>query len=317
MMDKKHDQVSLRRQCKLLNITRSSVYYVQTVAVDESAIANEIHELWLKKPMYGYRKITKHLQRNKYDINHKRVLRIMREMKIQAIYPKPNVSLASDEHKKYPYLLEGLAIMAPNQVWSTDITYIKLPTGFVYLIALIDVYSRYCVGWTLVNTMDGAHCRDMLQKALEKGARPEILNTDQGSQFTGKEWIELVEGHDIRVSMDGKGRWADNIYIERFWRTIKHEHVFLHRFETITEARASIGRFIHEYNYERLHQSLGYVTPAEVYGGIAAAKVVTIVRNKAADRLAATPSVNLGLQACALAQPVLRSLGEVGTATAI
>lgn len=301
MINKQHDQISLRKQCVLLGLTRSSVYHVPAIAADESAIANKIHELWLKKPMYGYRKITKQLQRYSYNINHKRVLRIMREMRIQAIYQRPKTSTGNPEHQKYPYLLNGLAITRPNQVWATDITYIKLSSGFVYLIALIDVYSRYCVGWILANTMDGAHCRAMLEKVLKKGIAPEIINTDQGTQFTGIEWIELVEKRGIKVSMDGKGRWADNIYIERFWRTIKYEHIFLHACETLTETRASIGRFIHEYNYERLHQSLGYATPAEVYGGYVTTDMVMVSRKAGNDRLGATPSVHLGLQAYPLA----------------
>lgn len=302
MINEQHDQISIRRQCELLDIARSTLYYVPTVADDETAIANEIYELWLKRPAGGYRKITEQLKRNGHNINHKKVLRIMRDMKIQAIYPKPKTSVADSEHQKYPYLLADLPITAPNQVWATDITYIKLPGGFVYLIALIDIYSRYCIGWVLTNTMDSSNCQAMLNVALKKGVYPEILNTDQGAQFTSIEWIELVETHGIKVSMDGKGRWADNIYVERFWRTVKHEHVALHKFETLSEARASIGQFIYEYNYERLHQSLEYATPAEVYGGTIAAKPVIIERKKTIDELIATPSVNLELQACSFAQ---------------
>ena len=298
MIDQQH-RLSLRQQCALLQVTRSAVYYVPAVLPDESAIANEIHELWLKMPAYGYRKITEQLHRDGYQVNHKRVLRLMREMGLRAIYPQPKTSIAKAEHPKYPYLLDGLAITRPNQVWATDITYIKLPGGFVYLVALIDLYSRYCVGWTLVNSMAVEHCCDMLQAGLATGVRPDIINTDQGAQFTSPAWVRLVESHGIKVSMDGKGRWVDNVYIERFWRTIKYEYIFLQPFETVPALRAAIKRFITEYNYERLHQSLGYATPAEVYRGIAAAK--TLIKIADPQVLVAPPSVIYGLQAGLLA----------------
>lgn len=301
MIDKNHDQLSVRGQCLALGLGRAALYYEPVVPRDESVLANEIHEMWLDKPYYGYRKITKQLVRDGYSVNHKRILRIMRDMKIQAIYPKPNTSAGNPEHKIYPYLLRGLIIQGPDHVWETDITYIRMPGGFMYLIALIDVYSRYCIEWTFVNTMDSIHCLEMLERALKKGRRPIILNTDQGSQFTSHEWITYVEQNGILVSMDGKGRWADNIYIERFWRTVKHEHILLHFFETVQEARTSIGRFIHTYNNERLHQSLGYATPAEVYGGIVKSKSFTLTKEPAMAGLGVTPSVNLGLQACPLA----------------
>lgn len=301
MIDKQHQKLSVRQQCALLQIARSGAYYVPATPSDESAIANEIHELWLEKPIYGYRKITRQLQRNGYQINHKRVLRIMQEIGLQAIYPKPKTSNANTAHKKYPYLLEGLAITQANQVWATDITYIKLPVGFVYLVALIDLYSRYCVGWTLVNSMADEHCCDMLRNTLEKGIQPEIINTDQGVQFTSTAWVGLVESQGIKVSMDGKGRWADNVYIERFWRTIKYEYIFLHAFETLPELRTAIKQFIDEYNHERLHQSLDYATPAEVYRGTTTAK--TLIKMTAFRVLAAAPSVTKGLQAGPLAPP--------------
>ena len=189
----------------------------------------------------------------------------MKEMKIEALYPKKRTTLANKDHKKYPYLLKGLTIDHPNQVWATDLTYIKLPGGFVYLVALMDVYSRFIVSWRLSNTMDVAFCLTMLAEALEKYSPPDIVNTDQGAQFTSRSWVDSVEGALARVSMDGQGRWADNIYIERFWRTVKYEHVFLHSFQTMPEARHSIGIFITLYNTRRLHQSLGYKTPQEVY----------------------------------------------------
>jgi putative transposase len=268
MIDVNHDQMSIRRQCGVLGIGRSNFYYEPVMPADKSLIANEIHELWQEFPVYGYRKITAALQRMDYDINHKRVLRMMRDMKIQAIYPKHKTTIANKEHKIYPYLLGGFEVAKPDDVWASDITYIKMQTGFMYLIAIIDVYSRYCVGWTFVNTMDGLHCNQMLEQALNLGRKPRILNTDQGSQFTSSSWTGLAECNGIQVSMDGKGRWVDNVYVERFWRTMKHEHILIHDFETVQQARISIDNFVNKYNHKRLHQSLGYATPAEVYGGL-------------------------------------------------
>jgi putative transposase len=267
MVDLNNDQISIRRQCDILDVGRSNVYYVPVSPPDESLMANEIHEVWLNKPYYGYRKIAETLRRSGHNINHKRVLRIMRDMHIQAIYRKPATTINNPEHKIYPYLLRNLEISGPDQVWESDLTYIRMPSGFMYLIAIIDVYSRYCTGWAFVNTMDGHHCNHMLEETLNRGRKPRILNTDQGSQFTSPVWTQLVEQNNIQVSMDGKGRWADNIYIERFWKTMKYEHILLHEFQTVAEARASIARFIATYNNERLHQSLGYAIPTEVYGG--------------------------------------------------
>ncbi len=268
MIDTNHDQLSIRKQCEALGIWRSNLYYNHIATPDESILANEIHDLWFTKPYYGYRRITAELQRRDYNINHKRVLRIMQDMKIQALYPKHKTTAFNPENKIYPYLLRDMKIQAPDEVWQSDITYIRMPQGFMYLIGIIDVYSRYCVGWTFVNTMELSHCLDMLKQSFTNGRKPMILNTDQGSQYTSPAWIDCVESHDVKVSMDGKGRWADNIFIERFWRTLKHEHVLIHHFETVKDALDSIGQFIHIYNCERLHQSLGYSTPAEVYGGL-------------------------------------------------
>lgn len=265
MVNAEHEQLSVRKQCQALGISRSNVYYGAQVRHDESILANEIHELWVEMPYYGYRRITAELRKRGYAINHKRVLRMMRDMRIQALYPKPRTSVSNVAHKKYPYLLRDLKIRGVNHVWETDITYIKMPHGFAYLVGVIDVYSRFLVAWTLSNTMEAEFCLDMLSKALQSGTKPEILNTDQGVQFTSNAWIDHVTMNNIKISMDGIGRWADNIFIERFWRTLKHEHVLLHGFETIKEARNSIAHFIEIYNYKRLHQSLGYRTPAEIY----------------------------------------------------
>jgi len=264
MIDQKHDFLSIRKQCNVLGIWRSNVYYESLQNKEESILANEIRDLWLDIPAYGYRRITAELHRRGYDINHKHVLRLMRDMHIQALYPKPKTSIRNTKHKIYPYLLRDLFITKPNHVWSTDITYIKMPQGFVYLTSLIDIYSRFIIGWRLSNTLDETFCEEALNSAFQYG-KPEILNTDQGSQFTSEAWISCLVKNNIKISMDGKGRWADNIIIERFWRTLKHEHILLHAFESVKEIKESIKKFIMVYNYKRLHQSLGYKTPAEVY----------------------------------------------------
>jgi len=215
-------------------------------------------------PYYGYRRITAELHRRGHSVNHKKILRLMNDMNLEALYPKPKTTISSPNNKIYPYLLRGLQIARPDQVWSTDITYIRMPSGFIYLVALLDIYSRFILAWQFSNTLDTGFCLDMLDHGLAQG-KPEILNTDQGSQFTSTAWIERVEESGARVSMDGRGRWADNIYSERFWRTLKHEHILLHSFNTVSVAQQSIGEFIDTYNHKRLHQSLGYKTPAEVY----------------------------------------------------
>ena len=242
-------------------------------------LANLIVELWYEMPYYGYRRITASLQRQGYVVNRKRVLRIMREAKIQAMYPRPRTSMGNKSHKKYPYLLKGLVIDRPNQVWATDITYIKVKTGWMYLVAIIDMYSRYVIAWRLSNTLESTFCLDMLDGALLVG-KPDILNTDQGVQFTSESWITKVESNGIRVSMDGKGRWMDNVIIERFWRTLKHENVLIHVFDTVVELKRAIDRFIREYNDKRLHSSLGYKTPLEVYTGLEQAASLTLGKNK-------------------------------------
>ncbi len=262
MVDRSLKTISTRKQCEFLGVWRSNVYYKSKQ--NDSELANEIHELWLQMPYYGYRRITAELQRRGYAINHKRILRLMRDMRLQALYPRPTTTKRNADHKVYPYLLTGLAIVHPNQVWSTDITYIKMADGFMYLVALIDIYSRYLLSWCLSNTLDKNFCLNMLEDGFAYG-KPDIVNTDQGSQFTSSAWIARVEGNGIKVSMDGRGRWIDNIFIERFWRTLKYEHVLLHSFGTVEEAKESIGEFIDTYNNRRLHQSLGYKTPAEVY----------------------------------------------------
>lgn len=278
-IDHSHAQLSIREQCLLINLPRSAVYYKKRIDESDPIFTNLIFEIWLEMPSNGYRKITEELRRRGYEINHKRVLRLMRESKIQAMYPRPNTSLRNEKHAIYPYLLSGLVISRPNQIWSTDITYIKINNGWMYLVAIIDLYSRHIIAWRLSNTMDASFCLDMLEEALTVG-KPEILNTDQGSQYTCDAWIRMVQNNGIKVSMDGKGRWADNIIIERFWRTLKHENILLHVFDTVAELKELISTFIYKYNNRRLHQSLGYKTPAEIYQGIDQAPSLVLGKKK-------------------------------------
>lgn len=225
---------------------------------------NDIRDIWDEMPFYGYRRITRELRFRGYKVNHKRVQRLMQLAGIQAIYPKQKTSIPNKSHKIYPYLLKGLDIKAPDQVWAVDITYLKLNRGLMYLVALIDVCSRYIVDWTLVNTLEAAHCVAMLKRALVQ-RRPKILNSDQGCQFTSDAWIDTLKDHRVQISMDGKGRCLDNIYIERFWRSLKYEDFYLKDYQTVPELRDGIKNYIDFYNHKRWHQSLNYLTPASVY----------------------------------------------------
>jgi len=267
MIEAEHRELSIRSQCQLLAVNRASFYYKPRVPSDAMSLANEIHEIWMGLPFYGYRRIGEELRRRGHAINEKRTLRLMREMGLQALYPRPRTTVRCREHKVFPYLLKDFSMSRPGQVGATDITYIKMPQGFGYLVAIIDVYSRYIVAWRLSNTLDTHFCLEMLEEALSQGT-PEILNTDQGCQFTSTSWIERVQEAGIKVSMDGQGRWADNVIIERFWRTLKHEHVLLHSFDSLRQARQSIGAYRELDNHRRLHMSLAYRTPAEVHGGL-------------------------------------------------
>ena len=259
-----HKQISKRQICTLLNVNRSSLYNKLTPKQGDTTFMNEIHKLWIKIPFYGYRRITAQLRRNGYKVNHKRVIRLMKEMNLKALYPKKKKYNLKNDRSVHPYLLRGLSIDHPNHVWATDITYIRLPQGFVYLICLIDVYSRFIVAWELSNSLDNKFCLRVLDKGLLI-AKPEIVNTDQGVQFTSFEWLELLKKNNIKISMDGVGRCLDNIFIERFWRTLKYENLALMPYESMIHARIKITNFIKFYNNERLHSSLEYQTPAEAY----------------------------------------------------
>ena len=223
-----------------------------------------IDEQYLKTPFYGWPRMTAHLKRLGYQINHKRVQRLMRKMGIQALYPRPKPKNGSKAHKIYPYLLRNVSISSPNQVWSTDITYIPMPQGFMYLCAIIDWYSRYIIAWELSNSLEGHFCQVALNRALAQ-EKPEIFNSDQGVQFTATAFTSILDQAQIRISMDGRGRALDNIFIERFWRSLKYERIYVQEYPTVPELWAGLSDYFQLYNYDRLHQSLDYKTPAEVY----------------------------------------------------
>jgi putative transposase len=262
-----HPELSVRHQCELLGLNRSTFYYEPTGAAPEDLrLMRLIDELYTAWPIYGSRKITEELTHRGEEVNRKRVQRLMREMGLEAIYPKPRLSAAGRGHKIYPYLLRGVKIERPDQVWSADITYVPLPTGFMYLAAVIDWYSRYVLAWRLSNTLDGAFCLEMLEEAL-KGGRPGVFNTDQGVQFTAEAFTGRLLSAGVAVSMDGRGRALDNVFVERLWRTVKYEDIYIRGYETVAELLRGLRRYFAFYNQERLHQSLGYETPAEVYRG--------------------------------------------------
>lgn len=271
-MDLGHPNISVKRQCELLGISRSTVYYApRPDRRDDTALMAEIDRIYTDMPFYGSRKMTRELRRRFPDqkINRKRVQRLMAEMGISAIYPTPKTTISCPEHKKYPYLLRDVAVVRPGQVWSTDITYIPLASGFAYLVAVIDWHSKYVLSWRLSNTMDASFCVEALKESLTKGT-PEIFNTDQGSQFTCQEFLDVLLARGISISMDGRGRALDNVFIERLWRSVKYENVYPKGYQTMEEARVGLAAYFKLYNERRLHESLAYQTPAEVHYALAA-----------------------------------------------
>lgn len=258
--------LSIRRQCQLLDISRSGYYYNPIPETDLNLeLMNRIDEIYTDQPYYGVPRITEQLKRKGYKINKKRIQRLMHILGLEAIYPKKNTSKPRSSYQKYPYLLKNLKIIRANQVWGTDITYIRILDGWVYLVAIIDWFSRYIISWKISPTMNVDFCIDGLNQALEI-AIPEIHNSDQGSQFTSEQYINKLNEHkSIRISMDGRGRCFDNIFTERLWRTIKYEEVYINDYQSIQEAEHSIGKYIEKYNTNRFHQSLNYKTPHEVY----------------------------------------------------
>lgn len=269
LVEADHPRLSITRQCELVSISRSSYY---GPAKGEPAENLELMRLidgqFLETPWYGSRQMTRHLRRHDHQVTRKRVRRLMVRMGLQAVYQRPKTTVPHPEHKIWPYLLRDLTINRPDQVWCSDITYIPMRRGFLYLVAVMDWATRKVLSWRLSNTMDVAFCIEAVEEAMTRYGRPDIFNTDQGSQFTSPRFTGLLTTAGIRVSMDGRGRWMDNVFIERLWRSMKYECVYLHPFETGSEARAGIGRWIDYYNAERPHSALGGRTPAEAYEGI-------------------------------------------------
>jgi putative transposase len=270
LIEPSHPELSVRRQCALLGLTRSSLYYEPAPETAENLrLMRRIDEQYTACPFYGSRKMTAWLVQQGQAVNRKRVQRLMRLMGLEAIYPKPRLSQAGRGHRVFPYLLRDVRIDRPDQVWSSDITYIPLPAGYLYLAAIIDWYSRYVLAWRLSNTLDGSFCLDMLEEALSRG-RPEVFNTDQGVQFTAAAWTSRLETAGVAVSMDGRGRCLDNVFVERLWRSVKYEDVYVRGYETVPQVQNGLGRYFPFYNTERLHQALEYQTPAAVYGEVRA-----------------------------------------------
>ena len=266
-IDPSHEELSVRRQCELLGLARSSLYWAPASAsVDDLALMEKLDRWHLDYPFLGSRKLAQLVSSSGEAVNRKRVQRLMRVMGLECLFPRPKCTVTSRCHKKYPYLLKGVAIDRPGQVWSADITYVPMPSGFMYLVATIDWFSRLVVSWRLSNTLDGNFCQAMLEESLRRGS-PEIFNTDQGVQFTATAWTSRLESAGIRVSMDGVGRCHDNIFVERLWRSVKYEELYPKRYATVPELEAGLKAYFDFYNGVRPHQSLGYRTPATVHGG--------------------------------------------------
>jgi putative transposase len=270
LVDRDDPALPVVAQCRLLNVARSTLYYRPApVSADDLAVMRRIDELHLAWPFYGSRRMAAVLRRESWEVNRKRAKRLMRVMAIEAIYQKPSTSKGHPDHKVYPYLLRGLTIDRPNQVWCADITYIPMAKGFVYLVAVMDWFSRRVLSWRLSITMETDFCIEALREATERYGQPEIFNTDQGVQFTSAAFVDELAGRGVRISMDGKGRYLDNIFIERLWRSLKYEEVYIKAYGSVPEARRNIGEWLAFYNDVRPHQSLEYRTPREVFEGVA------------------------------------------------
>jgi putative transposase len=294
LVDHADPVLSVVAQCRLLRVARSTLYYRPApVSSDDLAVMRRMDELYLACPFYGSRRMAEVLRREGLVANRKRVRRLMRVMGLEAIYQKPNTSRKHPGHKVYPYLLRGLTIDRPNQVWCADITYIPMAKGFVYLVAVMDWFSRRVLSWRLSITLDTAFCIEALQEAMDRHGPPEIFNTDQGVQFTSADFRGELEGRGVRVSMDGRGRYLDNIFIERLWRSLKYEEVFMKAYGSVAEARRGIGGWLRFYNDERPHQALKYRTPGEVFAGAACEHV---------DNASATLRCAPALPTCSQAQ---------------
>ena len=265
MIDRNH-RLPVSRQCQVLGLPRSTAYYQPVpVSVEELALMRRIDELHLEIPSAGSRTLRTFLRKDGHRLGRQRVRRLMRKMGLEAIYRKPNLSRRHAAHPIYPYLLRHLRIDRPNHVWATDITYIPMRQGFVYLVAIMDWNSRRVLAWRLSNTLSTDFCVEALEEAIARYGAPEIFNTDQGCQFTSAEFTDVLKARDIRISMDGKGCWRDNVFIERLWRTVKYEEVYLKAYDTVSAAKASLGTFFEYYNRRRPHQSLDDETPDAIY----------------------------------------------------
>jgi putative transposase len=262
--------IGISRQCELLGIHRSGLYYAPIPESNQNLeLMRLMDEQYLNTPFYGFRRMTKWLSKKGYHVNHKRVKRLMRLIGWQTIYRKPNTSWKNSEHKIYPYLLKDLKIDHVNQVWGIDITYVPMRRGFMYLCAIIDLHTRYVVNWGISNTMSAQWCCQLVEEAIRKHGKPQIINSDQGSQFTSQEYSELLKENEIQISMDGKGRAIDNIFIERLWKSVKYECIYLHVFEDGVQLYQGLDKYFNFYNTERLHQSLNYETPESFYKKVA------------------------------------------------
>lgn len=265
MIEPFNKNISIARQCELLGLNRATYYWKPaTETADNLELMRRMDEIYTSHPYYGSRRMTVVLNAEGRQVNRKKIQRLMGVMGLAAIYPKPKLSQPCQEHQKYPYLLRDLAIVEPNQVWASDITYIRMRDGFMYLVAVIDWWSRYVLSWELSNSLDTAFCKEALKQALCKG-KPAIFNTDQGSQFTSAEFTEILLLAEIQISMDGRGRALDNVYVERLWRSVKYEEVYLKDYESVSDLRFGLTQYFEYYNNERPHQGLGYKTPMEMY----------------------------------------------------
>lgn len=266
MIDFRNETLSVKKQLDLVSISSSSFYYLPKGESEENlAILRLLDEQYFKTPFYGVMRLTALLVALGRKVNRKRVRRLMQIVDWQTIYREPQTTIANKEHKKYPYLLRGLKIARCNQVWATDITYIPMKTGFMYLMAVIDLHSRYVLHWSLSNSMSAEWCAEVLQETIDKYGKPEIFNTDQGSQFTSEAFIKVITDDEIKISMDGKGRALDNVFIERLWRSVKYEHIYLNVYEAGLSLWKGLDGYFRFYNCERPHQSLSYKTPANYY----------------------------------------------------
>ena len=270
-MFSKNSGLSISRQCSLLSISRSNYYYIHATESDLNLkLMSLIDRHFLDHPYFGARQMASFLRRQGFCVSRKRVRRLMKKMCLNAIYQKPNTSKSCPDHKIYPYLLRNMEIDKPNQVWCTDITYIAMPKGFMYLVAIMDWHSRRVLSWRVSNTMEADFCVEALEEALQKYGTPQIFNTDQGSQFTGNSWIKVLEDNDIKISMDGKGRWMDNVFIERLWRSLKYECIFIKAIETGVDLKKEVRKWFDFYNFERPHSTFDGQTPNEIYNQITA-----------------------------------------------